>query len=429
MTPGGRLRAAIEVLGDVTSHHRPASAALGDWGRSSRYAGSGDRAAVGNLVFDALRRKSSAAHMMGADSPRALALGALRLVWGLQPAQIAQLCGEGKFDPAALSDAEFDALERGLPGDAPPHILADIPGWLWPSFHERFDDEAIGEGVALAARAPIDLRVNALKADRAKVAKALQRFSPISTAISPSGLRIVQPGGPGRTPNVQADGGFQKGWFDVQDEGSQIVSQLTYAQAGEQILDYCAGAGGKTLALAASMGNKGQIYAYDADRQRLAPIYERLKRAGVRNVQVREPRGGALEDLIGRMHRVVVDAPCTGTGAWRRRPDTKWRLTEDALTARMAQQAEILSNARNYVRPGGYLIYITCSVLAEENEQQVYRFVESNPDFELVSVEEAWRELYGLDAPAPWSMDDMTALMTPAATNTDGFFIAVLERR
>ena len=440
MRPPGRVQAAIEVLAQVMERHRPASVALADWGRAHRFAGAGDRAAIGNLVYDALRRKSSAAALMGEETPRAVMLGmfALKTTAGAQnggadePLQgLAALFDGSQHGPPELTNDEVAALTRGLPTGTQPWVQADVPEWLWTHFTDQFDEEAIDEARALAERAPVDLRTNTLKTTRAKVRKALERFGATDSPLAPHGLRIPPPEGiGGRTPNVQADGTFQRGHFEVQDEGSQLVSALVAARPGEQVLDYCAGAGGKSLALAAIMENKGQIFAHDIDATRLAPIYDRIKRAGARNVQVRGPGDPPLDDLIGRMHRVVVDAPCTGSGVWRRRPDAKWRLTPDALGKRCDEQRDILSKARDYVRPGGYLCYITCSILAEENEAQVYAFLDDNPDFELISAEEVWRELVGMESTAmPWSTDTMTLTLTPASTGTDGFFFAIMERR
>lgn len=426
---GGRVEAAIEVLGEVLQRHRPASLALADWGRTHRFAGSSDRAAIGNLVFDALRRRLSISVQMDDDSARALALGALVAAWHMTVTEVDGICDGAKHAPSPLTEIERRRLKDALDDNVSAYARADVPEWLWPSFVEKFEDAALDEGRALAARAPLDLRVNTLKVSHDKVVKAIARFGAQRCLISPIGLRIAPPKGPGRTPNVQAEAGYQRGWFEVQDEGSQIAALLAFAQPGEQVLDLCAGSGGKTLALAAAMGNKGQIFAYDADRQRQSPIYQRLKRAGVRNVQVRSPEDDALNDLVGRMHRVVVDAPCSGSGVWRRRPDAKWRLNRDALETRLDEQRQILQEGRNYVRLGGYLCYITCSVLAEENEQQVYNFLENNADFELVSAEEAWREQFGLDKPRPWSDDGMSLTLTPASTGTDGFYFAVMERR
>jgi len=272
------------------------------------------------------------------------------------------------------------------------------------------------------------LRVNTLKSNRKKIERQLARTGAKPTAIARHGLRICSEKPFARQPNVQAEEAFQKGRFEIQDEGSQIVSDLIFAQANETILDFCAGAGGKSLALSAAMENRGQIHAYDIDKGRLAPIHERLKRAGTRNVQVHAP-GSDLSPLSGKMDKVVVDAPCTGTGTWRRRPDAKWRLSQNNLTERLQQQEEVLSEASPFVRPGGHLIYITCSVLPEENENQVYGFVEDNPEFELVSAGEVWEDLFGYDKLAPWSSDMKTVTLTPASTDTDGFFFAVMERR
>lgn len=427
MKPAGRLQAAIEVLSEITERHRPASQALADWGRAHRFAGSGDRAAIGNLVYDALRQKASLAWRMGEESPRALALGVMAFGWGETPDSLQALFRDDPHAPEPLSDTEIKSLNEGSLEGAPGWVQGDIPEWLAALFEANFGEDYIAEGHALSLRPPTDFRVNVLKADREKAMKALKRFGLTETPLSPQGLRQAPATGPGRTASLQPEAAYQKGWVEVQDEGSQIAAQLVYARPGEQILDYCAGAGGKTLALAAGMENKGQVFAHDADRNRLAPIYERLKRAGTRNVQVRAP-GEALDDLAGKMDRVVVDAPCTGSGVWRRRPDAKWRLTPDALEMRIAEQTQILGEASQFVRPGGYLCYITCSVLAQENEQQVYDFLEARADFQLLSAGEVWEELYPEGSPQPWSSDNCTVTLTPAATGTDGFFFAVMER-
>ncbi|MEO0328913.1 MAG: RsmB/NOP family class I SAM-dependent RNA methyltransferase, partial [Pseudomonadota bacterium] len=247
------------------------------------------------------------------------------------------------------------------------------------------------------------------------------------TAIARNGIRIRSDRPFDRQPNVQSEEAFQKGRFEVQDEGSQIVSDLIFARPGERVLDFCAGGGGKTLAMAATMENRGQIFAYDVDKSRLAPIHARLKRAGTRNTQVRNP-GADLSDLIGTMDKVVIDAPCTGSGTWRRRPDVKWRFDIKNLEERLQQQEEALSEAAPFVRPGGFLIYITCSILPEENENQVYSFIEDNPQYSLVSAGEVWEELFGETQLKPWSSDLHTVTLTPEATKTDGFFFAVMER-
>ena len=428
MRLGGRLSAAMDVLSDMDARRRPVADALKDWGLSHRFAGSGDRAAIGNIVYDALRMKLSHAYAMGDDSPRAAVLAVMLRQWGMEADGLAGDLEGDSFAPPMLSAAERDAFETRDLASAPLDVQADLPAWIVPRFQQAFGDEWPAEAEAMTARPPLDLRVNTLKATRDKVLKALDRTGAEPTAIAPQGLRIPPIIGAGRHPNVTSELSFQKGWFEVQDEGSQIVAALAGAMPGEKVLDFCAGGGGKTLALSATMENKGQIHAFDADRTRLAPIIERLKRAGTRNVQVHD-RLSALEPLRGRMDRVLVDAPCTGTGTWRRRPDTKWRLTEQQLSERCSQQDEVLRDAAAYVRPGGRLVYITCSVLPDENEARIAAFVADHPDFKPVPMQADWRTRFGEDAARPHATAQEGLLLTPRQTGTDGFFFAILERR
>jgi 16S rRNA (cytosine967-C5)-methyltransferase len=430
MTPAARASAAIEILADIEARKRPATEALKDWGTSHRFAGSGDRAAIGNLVFDSLRGRASAAWAMGEASPRALVLRTLVTGWGLSPEEVAALAGAGPHAPEPLTEAELSGLRRELPADAPDPVRGDYPDWLASEFERAFGAHAAEEGAALATRAPVDLRVNSLKADRDKVLKALRRFGATPTRQAPFGVRIVQPPGPGKSPHIEAEPGHGKGWYEVQDEGSQLATLLAGARPRQQVIDLCAGAGGKTLGLAALMENTGQLYAYDADRMRLRPIFERLKRAGVRNVQVL-PAGDreALAKLDERMDLVLIDAPCTGSGVWRRRPDAKWRLSPGMLETRLAEQRAVLDEGAALVKPGGRLAYITCSVLPAENRDQVSAFLALRPDFTLIPWTSLWQEALPGVAPAP-SADGSaeTLLMTPRSHGTDGFFVAVMQR-
>lgn len=431
MRLGGRLQAAIDVLSDIDKRKRPVSEALKAWGLDHRFAGSGDRAAIGNIVYDCLRKRASTQFLMDSDSTRRLVFGTMLRDWGFDGASLNAALEGDKFAPDLLSEQEIATFASRKLADAPDHVQADVPQWLVSSLEANFAEEWIEEAQAFGNRPPVDLRVNTLKADRDKVLRGLKGASqaaPAPTAIARNGLRITAGEGASRQPNVQADAAFQKGWFEIQDEGSQIVADLVFAQPGEQVLDFCAGAGGKTLSLAASMENRGQIHAYDADKNRLKPIYQRLKRAGARNVQVHAPEAD-LSGLVGRMDRVVVDAPCTGTGTWRRHPHTKWKLTKEQLEARLVDQEEVLSSAAPFVRPGGFLVYITCSILPEENENQVASFLDDHPQFELVSVGEVWQDLFGFDKLQPWSSDMKTVTLTPASVNTDGFFAAVAARK
>jgi 16S rRNA (cytosine967-C5)-methyltransferase len=428
MRTGARIKAAIEVLEEVLNRHRPAASALADWGKSHRFAGSGDRAAIGNLLYDALRRKRSLAAQMGSDTPRAVVLAAAPRALGLAPAAVAASADGSPHAVEPLSEAEQEGLSRPLPADAPASVRGDFPDWLEASFEGAFGAAAADEGAALAQRAAVDLRANGLKADRDKVMRALARFSPAATPYSPFGIRLPAPDGPGRQPNVEAEPGHGKGWYEVQDEGSQIAALMAGAGPRKQVLDVCAGAGGKTLAFAALMRNTGQVYAYDDDPQRLRPIFERLKRAGARNVQVLAAGDtSALNALGPRFDVVFIDAPCTGTGAWRRRPDAKWRLRPASLAQRVEEQRALLALAAPLVKPGGRLVYVTCSVLPEENADQLAWFAASHPEFESLPWREAWADLGG--EPPSSACGDPALLLTPARHGTDGFFIAVLTRR
>jgi 16S rRNA (cytosine967-C5)-methyltransferase len=431
MTPAARLSAAVEVLADIAARRRPAADALKDWGLAHRFAGSGDRAAVAGLVYDALRRRASAGWIMDEGTPRAILLGMLRLERGLDLDAIAALCDGTRFAPAPLSGTERSRLAAASLADAPAWIVGDYPEWLDPQVVRVFGEERAAELGALAARAPLDLRVNTLKADRDVARAALSGLGGEPTRWSPLGLRI-RLAAAAKSPAIHAEPAFLKGMIEVQDEGSQLAALLAGASRGEQVVDLCAGAGGKTLALAAAMENHGQIYATDSDKRRLAPIHARLERAGARNVQVRTPRGNAdvLSGLAGRADLVLIDAPCTGIGVWRRNPDAKWRMRPGALAVRQKEQEAALDRAVPLVKPGGRIAYVTCSVLAEENDDQVRDFLARHPDFAVVppaQVCDALGERAYLFRRAVL-MSDAGLLMTPLRTDTDGFFVSVLRR-
>lgn len=426
MRLGGRLAAAIEVLEDIARRHRPVADALRDWGLSHRFAGGGDRAAIGNIVYDALRRRRSAGWLLGDDTQRAQAFGALLLEGGHTPEALNRMLDGDRFGPEPLSESEIAAASRPL-ADAPDLVRADCPDWCAPLLQASFGAGWVAESAALAARPPLDLRVNTLKATREKVLAELDGTGGRATGIAPDGIRIAPIAGDGRHPNVQAEPAFQKGWFEVQDEGSQIVAALAGAAPGMQVLDYCAGAGGKALALSAAMDNHGQIFAHDSEKQRLAPIFERIRRCESRNIQV-VAKPAELAPLAGHMDIVLVDAPCTGSGTWRRRPDAKWRLTDRQLEARRTEQAAILDAASAYVKPGGLLAYITCSVFEGENGGQIDALRARTAAFSPVDHEALWKARFPGHAAAARIDRDRGISLSPARTGTDGFFFSALRK-
>ncbi|MGE3251956.1 MAG: RsmB/NOP family class I SAM-dependent RNA methyltransferase [Hyphomonadaceae bacterium] len=431
MRPGARIAAAIEILQDVETRHRPAAEALRDWSLSHRFAGSKDRSAIGDLVFGALRWKASSAWRMGEDAPRTWVLGAERWGFGKSAAEIATSFEGDPHAPAPLNPIELKHLENATLDEAPPWVRGDYPEWLDASLARAFGEDRAEHGAALAAPAPLDLRANALKTTQEKLIAALAESPrlaepPEPARFAPMGVRI--PWRLGRSFPWASEQSFVKGWFEVQDEGSQLAALIAGAKPGMQVADVCAGGGGKTLALAAAMEGKGQVFAYDVDGRRLAPLKERLDRAGAHNVQIRAPARSrdVLEDLQGRMDLVLVDAPCTGSGTWRRAPDTKWRLKPAALEKRLAEQREALALAAPLVKPGGRLVYVTCSVLPEENEDQLAAFLAANAD---------WRATPPSDLIARVSAEGFAPRttphglqMTPRGEGCDGFFVGEVVR-
>jgi 16S rRNA (cytosine967-C5)-methyltransferase len=434
MTPSARLSAAIEVLDDVAARRRPAADALKDWGLAHRFAGSKDRAAVASLVYDALRRRASAAFIMGFPhiaeaSSRAILLGALALARGMDAEAIAKLCDGSRFAPSPLTDDEREKLEAGraTPIQAPAHVAGDFPEWLEPSLRAEFGDDLVLEMQALATRAPLDLRVNSLKATREEALAALAHLHPEPALHSPLGLRLPH-FADGRGPSVQSEPAFLEGLVEIQDEGSQLVAMLAGMKPGETVIDLCAGGGGKTLALAALSVGRGRIVATDADQRRLAPLHARLDRSGATNVEIRTPRGRSDEPLVGlegKADLVLVDAPCTGVGTWRRNPDAKWRIRPGSLEQRLKEQDAVLDRAMRFVKPDGRIAYITCSLLPHENGERIAAFRERHAGWRLVDPR-ATAEAVAPGLGAFRSRDGAGLLLSPARTGTDGFFLAVL---
>jgi len=363
--------------------------------------GRNDRGRVAEAVWDILRNRRLYAHV--AQSGR-----------GPLAARLLEVhAARDRIDAAALPRA----------------IRLSLPDWLDARLAARWPSEQLEAlGASLLEPAPLDLRVNLLKCDPAQARAKLAHLAPAPTPLSPLGLRIEA--GPGRGPALAAETAFVKGLVEPQDEASQLASLLCAAEPGAQVLDLCAGGGGKALALAAQMHNRGQIYAYDSDGRRLMPIHARLERAGARNIQVRAPRGqtDVLADLAGRCDLVLIDAPCTGTGVWRRHPDAKWRLAPGALTQRVAEQAALLVAATRFAKPGGRIAYVTCSLLIEENEGQIAAFLAAHPDFVAIAAGTA-AAAAGLPDLARFASPHGAGFrFSPAQGGADGFYVALLQK-
>jgi 16S rRNA (cytosine967-C5)-methyltransferase len=412
---GGRIAAAIEVLDDMEAGHRPARIALKRWSDGARYAGAKDRAFVSGLVLDALRKRRSMAWRMGMQTNRARVLGVLRFGWDWPSDRLEAAFGED-HGPGALTADELDA-DIAL-DDAPADVRGDYPEWLDPLLARVYGDNRAEEGAFLAARAPVDLRVNTLKSTREAVLQALEPIGAQPVEITPLAVRVPAPDPAIRAPAAETFPAFPQGWFEVQDVGSQLAAACAGDVRGLRVLDLCAGGGGKTLALGAAMDNTGALFAYDADARRMKDLIPRAQRAGLTNLEVRVPmEREPFRGLEGGLDLVFVDAPCSGSGTWRRHPDAKWRLSPQQLERRMAEQDGVLDQAARLVRRGGRIIYVTCSLLAEENEDRVAAFLTRSPGFSV--------------QPAPFAdlaTPDGYLRLSPRRAGTDGFFAAVLER-
>lgn len=416
MTPAAREAAAIEILAALQNTAQPVDRFLRDWFRARRYAGARDRSAVAERIYDIFRHRASYAWRMGSDQPRALVIASLVH----EKAELPEIFNGSRFAPAALSEVELNAL-ASPPQEPPPlRVLGEFPDWLEPELTRSLGNELLPELQAMLSRAPIDLRVNRLKTNRDVVRRELDSlgFEAKPMKFAPDGIRLNTGAG---LSSLQKTNLFNNGAFEFQDEGSQILACLVEAKSGERILDFAAGAGGKTLAIAAEMQNRGLIDAFDAQPDRMRPLAERALRAGASIIRTITDHASLARDYDA----VLVDAPCSGSGTWRRNPDAKWRLTRQSLGKLHQVQAEVLDQAAACVRPGGRLIYATCSFLRSENEDAVAGFVSRNRAFRHVAVETVWNRIFLIKA-SPASSLDFHA--SPFKTGTDGFFASIMVR-
>ncbi|MNS28890.1 Ribosomal RNA small subunit methyltransferase B [compost metagenome] len=474
MTPAARLAAAASVLDSIAHSRQPAEVVLKAWGAANRYAGSKDRRAIADRVYKVIRARGRLVWAMGGrEDGRALVIGSLSLIDGLSLDEIELLhSGEG-YGPRPLSKQERARITAG-PGELPGWVAAGLPEFVVEDFKITFGDRWTEEAHELMApRAPIDLRVNVAKTTVAGVEAELVEagLSPERTPWSAVGLRLsAEP-----PPNVQALEAFKQGHIEIQDEGSQVACWLTGARPGMTVVDYCAGGGGKTLGLAmlgqpvvtkaavaeapaapvavwSPVGGDGQgavvqpkpkakpvaemgirLFAYDVVQKRLDNIRPRLARAGVTaDLRLLGQNGGGVEDLVRQADVVLVDAPCSGSGTWRRRPEDAWRLKPAEIERLHALQVQILDRASALVKPGGRLVFVTCSMLRGENEATADAFEENHPEFAPVPVAEALNAANLTDAArerlGQLAEGGHRLRLSPASTGTDGFFAAVYER-
>lgn len=423
MRPGPRVQTAIEILGQLPGSSKPVERILKDWGRANRFAGSKDRAAIGEYVFQVSRRKSQYAHRMGSSDPRALLIA--HLATTLSDREWLTWFDGSQYAPAVLSEDEIKQVDLEVEDLLSLPALASFPDWLAPDLTATFGADLEPEMMALLDRAPVDLRANGLKVVRKPVRAHLKKqgFELKATPHASMGLRLLP--GEMAANKVQQSKSFVAGEFEVQDEGSQLVVEHCGAERGQTIVDLCAGGGGKTLALAAKMRGEGKIIACDIDQPRLDNIKPRLRRSGAENVELRaltkwspgevEPD---LADLEGLADLVFVDAPCSGSGAWRRHPDAKWRLTPESLESYRAAQKAVLARGANLVKPDGRLVYVTCSILASENAAQVEAFLASHKGFSANTENFEF----------PVRRIGPGVQLSPHLTGTDGFYLAILTR-
>lgn len=440
MIPAARTEAVIEVLDAVEQSLArkgpPADAILKSYFAKRRYAGSKDRRAVADAVYRILRHRArlraSLAKAGGEPSPRLMALADLVVLGHSDDAALDALFSGDKFAPEPLSEDEralLPKLRSINPDTLPRSARLEFPEWMEAMLAARFGEAFEGELAAMDERAPVTIRANRLKGDRDALRDRLDGEGIVTThcRYAPDGLLAED----GKGLNQTA--AFRDGLFEVQDEGAQLAALIADAEPGSQVLDLCAGAGGKTLALACYMGKSGQLYAADVDGRRLDELKRRAKRAGAHNVQpilldeTGERRAKTLAEFQGKIDRVILDVPCTGTGTWRRSPELRWRFGPDDLKDIQDVQSRLLDEAAGLVKPGGRIVYVTCSLLPPENEGQIREFLDRHSNFKLMEYELLLPdEVEGL--PASRSDLDGALALTPASHGTDGFFIAVLAQ-
>ena len=406
---------ACEALSEAMRFSSPADQAVSRHFRNNRELGQADRAFVAETVFGALRRRRSLAVAAQSESPYSLVLASLVRLQGIPVRVVADV----------VREKDLPLLERALasrPEDQPAAVQLDMPDWLWERLVTEYGDteaRAIGQG--LLTPAPMDLRANAIKSSREAALEALRAsgFAAEPTPYSATGIRLAG------KPAINRHPLFLDGRVEVQDEGSQLLAAIVAPRRGEMVVDFCAGGGGKTLALGALMRNTGRLYAFDVSAKRLTGLDPRLARSGLSNVHpvaIANENDLRVKRLAGKIDRVLVDAPCSGFGTLRRNPDLKWRFGEKDVAELVSKQSRILAAAARLPHPGGRLVYATCSILREEGEEVAAKFLADHRDFRQISCAEV------LESQGVALDTGMNLRLFPHLHRTDGFFAAVFER-
>jgi 16S rRNA (cytosine967-C5)-methyltransferase len=411
-----QLEAIVNALTLILPGTAPADTQLRQYFRDHKSLGQKDRALIADTVYAALRRRRMLEHVTPKGTPREIALATIVKLQGI---------GLGQIEGALKGDekAWLTALKAQNLDDLPLEIRADLPDWVIERLRKTLDDTALlALARGLQQPAPLDLRVNTHKAPREAVLDRLayDEIAAAPTRLSPIGVRLRD------KPALNQHPMFLDGAVEVQDEGSQILGMLVEPRRGEMIVDFCAGAGGKTLQMGAAMGSSGRLYAFDVSDKRLANLAPRLKRSGLSNVfpqRIANENDAKVKRLRGKIDRVLVDAPCTGLGTLRRNPDLKARQNVQGLAELNVKQRSILAAAASLLKPGGRLVYGTCSLLTEENEDIVDEFLAKTPDFRLVPAAEVLQR-QGLVIPG----SERYLRLFPHVHDTDGFFAAVMEK-
>jgi 16S rRNA (cytosine967-C5)-methyltransferase len=423
-----QIQSSIEILEQILNRHRTVPSVMKEWGVNNRYAGVKDRATITNILNASLRRKSSSSYIMSDDSPRAILIGTLINEFQFEINTLYNLFNNEKHAPISLSDEEVLKVKEANEKlkNSEKWIKNDLPEWAASEYEKTFDINQDEQLQHLSNMPDLDIRVNSIKTNISKVEGELQKFLPIKTHHSPYGLRFKATGLSHKYPNLEKTLAYSKGHIEIQNEGSQIASILSGVGPGQQVLDYCAGHGGKAVVLSMLMNNTGQIFLHDINDSRLSNVPSRMRRLGIKNYQIKVN----LENIQNSnlFDVVFVDAPCTGSGTWRRKPDLKWRSSKEKLNENIKAQHDIIREASKFVKVGGKLIYVTCSVFDSENDGQISDFLSSNSTFKLINYQTQWKYDENNIPKNAKSHNEDTLLLSPMTHNTDGFFVAIIER-